>query len=247
MKIITKIGYKIKNSFESLASGLRLFYFFHPWALGRGIVAGPFKGTKMALRTSWNTPICLFVGSYEKELHATWNILSKKPIKTAWVIGAAEGYYACGIAKKWNAKVLAYEACDNSRIILARNVELNGMQSNVQILGKCEPDDFAVQLKEAAPDLIVCDIEGGEDGMFSTEILSRLARTILIIETHPPYGLLPQMKALSMSHDVEIINPIERQVSDYPFPDLISRKTKLQWLQEGRPFATPWIVAFPKK
>jgi hypothetical protein len=237
---------KIKNRFRLLLGSPFLFYLAHPWALGRGIVEGPFKDTRMSLRTSWNAPICLFVGAYEKELHPIWDNINPQRISTVWVIGAAEGYYACGFAKKWGVKVLAYETSDISRAVLLKNIKLNGVEENVEIFGKCEPADFKAGLERQAPDLILCDIEGGEDVLFSDEILGLLGKTKLVVELHPPYGLRERVKSLMRTHEVQIIDPVQRTLADYPYDDWIPPEIKLKWLNEGWPFSTPWLIAFPR-
>jgi len=239
--LLTKIGNRIRHFFRAPW----LFFLAHPCALGRGIVAGPFRGTRMSLKTSWNTPLCLLIGAYEKELHPIWNALNPAQVSTAWVIGAAEGYYACGVARKWNARVSAYEASEISREVLRKNIGLNGVSEKVKVLGKCEPAEFESNLKLQPPNLILCDIEGGEDFLFTEKILGLLSKTILIVELHPPYGLRSRIKSLLPTHEVQIIEPVQRTLADYPYQDWIPEETKLNWLNEGRPFSTPWLIAFP--
>jgi len=219
----------------------------HPRALGRGVIAGPFKGTCMTKTTSWNNPVLLFIGSYERELHGIWNDIDATQDMVVWVIGAAEGYYACGMANKWKAKVTAYEASDESRGILATNIRLNGLQDKVRVLGKCKASDFAVKIRSKAPDLLLCDIEGGEDDIFSDDVLRWLDKTTLVIEMHPPYKSRSMTKTLGTTHDVQVINPVARSVADYPYRDWIPKTIKLGWLDERRPFPTPWLIASPKR
>ena len=242
LEAIAKLGRRLTR----ITSGPLLFYMAHPWALGRGIVAGPFKGTRMTLRTTWNNPIYLFVGSYERELHWIWNELPPAKNKVVWVIGAAEGYYACGIAKKWNTRVTAYEASHDSRSVLAENILLNGLEEKVEVLGRCENAEFAARIKCQAPDLLLCDIEGSEDDIFSDDLLSSLTQTTLVIEMHPPYGSRSMVESLANTHDVRIVNPVARCVADYPYRDWIPNPIKLAWLNERRPFPTPWLVALPR-
>jgi hypothetical protein len=223
-----------------------LLYLAHPRALFGGVHAGPFAGTAISAITSWNNPVHFFAGTYERELHHLWVDLHPPPSVPIWVIGAAEGYYVCGLARCWNANVRAYEACEHSRKILERNVRLNSLQASTLILGKCDANEFAVQLRRDAPYLILCDIEGDEDRLFPEHLFSLLARTILVIETHPPYRLLAGIETLSKTHIVQVIKPVARDVSDYPLRDWVPKKIRLQWLQENRPFATPWVVAIPK-
>jgi hypothetical protein len=243
MKIILS---KIKRRALRLINGTLLFYLAHPWAFGRGVVAGPFNGTRMTIKTTWSSFIYLIVGSYEKELHRIWDNLNSTQCGNIIVIGAAEGYYVCGLAKKWGANVIAFEASEESRRVLMTNIKLNGLQKQVEIFGKCEVADLLNLVKHAAPNLIVCDIEGGEDDMFSEELLSFLKKTVLIIEMHPPYGLQSRIDAIAKTHEVQILNPTDRCLADYPYRDWVPDKIKAQWLNEHRPFSTPWLFAVPQ-
>jgi hypothetical protein len=201
----------------------------------------------MVIETTWNKPVYLFVGSYEQELHSIWNELETAQDMTVWVIGAAEGYYACGMAKKWSANVTAYESSDNSRRVLAANIRLKGLQGKVNVRGKCEAGEFAEKVRDKAPDLLLCDIEGGEDEIFSEDILSLLCRTVLVVEMHPPYRSRSIANALTDTHRVQVVEPVTRCLSDYPYQDWIPKTIKLGWLDERRPFPTPWLIALPKK
>jgi hypothetical protein len=201
----------------------------------------------MTLDMTWNNPILLFIGSYERELHWVWNDLKPTQLdRRVCVIGAAEGYYACGIAKKWNAKVTAYEASHDSRRVLTRNILLNGLQERVEVLGTCDSAELAARIKRQAPDLLLCDIEGGEDNLFSDDLLIFLSKTALVIEMHPPYASKSIATTLVATHDVRIVDPVARHLTDYPYRDWIPEAIKLAWLDERRPFPTPWLVALPK-
>jgi len=237
---------RLKRIVQRFARWPLLFYLAHPRVFVGGVLAGPFKGMSMSVVTTWNNPVHFFAGSYELELHRIWNTLRPLHNVSIWVIGAAEGYYVCGFAKFWNASVTAYEACERSRRVLTANVRLNGLQDRTHILGRCDAQEFSLQLQQGAPYLILCDIEGEENSLFLEDLLAVLSKTILIVETHPPYTIFSRLEALSATHYVQIINPAERNISDYPFEDWIPHNVRLRWLDERRPFPTPWLVALPK-
>lgn len=200
----------------------------------------------MAIETTWNRPVYLFAGTYEQELHWIWNEIEPTQGMRIWVIGAAEGYYACGMAKKWGARVTAYESSEDSQRILKRNIALNDLTGTVTPLGKCEVEELASKIREEAPHLLLCDIEGGEDEMFSEDVLQFLSKTTLVIEMHPPYGSRAIAIPLAKTHHVHVVNPVGRCLTDYPYRDWIPNAIKLDWLNEGRPFPTPWLVALPR-
>jgi len=128
-----------------------------------------------------------------------------------------------------------------------QNVLLNGLEETVEVRGKCDTAEFAARMKRQPPDLLLCDIEGGEDEIFSDELIGSLSETSLVIEMHPPYGSKAMAIGLATTHDVHIVNPVARRLADYPYRDWIPRAIKLAWLDECRPFPTPWLVALPKR
>jgi hypothetical protein len=236
------------NKARAIALGPWLFLLMHPSIIVRGVIAGPFAGTRLSLRTTWNKSVYLFLGCYEKELHSIWSLLQARmhPGCDVWVLGAADGYYVCGLSNLLNAKITAWESSELSRRVVQRNITLNNLESRVTLLGHCAPDEFLGRLTTNPPDLIVSDIEGGEDVLFLTAMPSAFKKTVLIIELHPPYGARQLEEILGCSHSVTIVHPKTRTVRDYPVTDLIPNAARLTWMQELRPFDTPWLVAIPK-
>lgn len=227
-----------------------LFYILHPNILHKGILFGPFAGTRLHTKTLWCNAPNFFLGTYEKEIQNILVDLSKfaNNIQNIWIIGAAEGYYVCALGRMYKqTKIIAYESSIESQNLLAQNVALNKLSERVTILGKCSYNEFYFQVNQTKPDFILCDIEGYENILFSKEILSLLTNTILIIETHPPYSLFAKTSELEKNHKVLLIEPKERTLSDYPGFKWVPTSKKLEWISERRPFSTPWIVAFPKQ
>jgi len=240
---------KLRHRYRSFISFPFFFYILHPLVLSKGVLFGTFIGTRLQAKTSWCVAPYFFLGTYEKELQSIWSELLqfKSQEWVIWVIGASEGYYACGLGRIFQkSEIFAYETLENSRQILANNININELSERVTILGSCEHGEFSSKLKHEQPNFILCDIEGYEDTLFSLENISLLENTILVIETHPPYGLLKLIPNLQKTHRVLRIEPQARTLQDYQgFPWLPNSK-KYRWLNENRPFPTPWIFAVPK-
>ena len=238
-----------RNYYRDLLSFPVLFYLLHPAILYKGVLYGTFAGTRLQPGTSWCKAPYIFLGTYERELQAIWAKLlnCEGKLRNIWILGASEGYYVCCLGKMYqNAQITAYESLTKSRKILTSNVALNNLSERVSILGECTQDDFRLQIERQKPDFILCDIEGYENVLFSSHILSLLKDTILVIETHPPYDLLGKFSQIEETHRVSKIDPEDRTLKDYPGHNWAPDSKKLEWISERRPFSTPWLVAFPK-
>ncbi len=214
----------------------------------KGILAGSFKGTYVSPKTSWCFAPYFFLGTYEKELHFLWDYLSAKAVNLneIYVIGAAEGYYVCGLGRKYSSsRITAFESTEESRKILKINVKANRLSERVTILGACTDKILMEILQDKIPDFLLCDIEGYENLLFTENILDRLKNTVFLIETHPPYDLLRKISFLQKTHNVIQVDPMPRVIKDYTLNGFAPPNKKLDWMNERRPFPTPWIVAFP--
>ena len=124
--------------------------------LGR-VISGPFKGLKM--RQKFPTKPML-LGIWEKELSFVWETLEDK--RNIIDVGAAEGFYAVGLAKKYpQKKIIAFEMDSNSRRMLKIIANDNSV-SNITIYGKCEYEDLAQLGQKLENSIIIMDCEGYE-------------------------------------------------------------------------------------
>ena len=79
----------------------------------------------------------------------------------------------------------------------------NGVK-NVEILGYCDPEWLAGNLKDGA--LIVSDCEGFEGELFGSRPIAQLATATLVIETHDVFipGTVGRLKSsLGSTHRIE--------------------------------------------
>ncbi|MTJ07925.1 hypothetical protein [Anabaena sp. UHCC 0204] len=238
----------LRNYYRQIVSFPFLFYVLHPNCFYKGVLAGSFIGTRFSPKTSWNFAPYFFLGTYEKELEGFWNYLTKanNKLKNIVIIGAAEGYYVCGLGRICQeSSIIAYESSDESRRILELNLRINNLSERVTVLGNCDYPEFYSQLKAESPDFILCDIEGYENTLFTEQILQLLVNTILLIEVHPSYELLTKIPQIENTHKVFKIEPETRTLEDYTVFDLASKAKKYEWMNERRPFSTPWILALP--
>jgi hypothetical protein len=222
--------------------------------LERGkVLRGPFKGMRLSASFG-SVRDAKIIGTYELELQkAVTDFINRKP-RTAYVIGAAEGYYAVGLARSSCApiSIYAWEADSGARTLLAATALANGVANDVLIRGRCSPRELLACATEAYPDLIICDIEGGEIELFTDKVIAAFNRTSFIIETHRRLENRAFIERFSKSFDVNLIYSRRRGNSDWPLPRWIpcAAEFRDQIMDEGRVLSgtseTPWIVATPR-
>ena len=91
------------------------------------ILSGPFKGLKYFNEVAWGSITPRWIGSYEDELHELfYNIILKKNYDVILDIGAAEGYYAVGLAwLLYRSKVHSFDVDPFARKLQIKLAKLN--------------------------------------------------------------------------------------------------------------------------
>ena len=139
------------------------------------VVGGPFKGMRYHGKAVCGAAAPKIMGVYECELAPFLLRWSAIPFQHIINVGAAEGYYAVGCATLWpQATVTAFESSEEGRTLLARNVELNRMQSRVKIMGHCGQEQLQAAISMAQPSLVIVDVEGAEGQLLGSRQHSRL-------------------------------------------------------------------------
>jgi hypothetical protein len=212
------------------------------------VMTGPLAGmhcADAAVCSAW-TPKLL--GTYEKELHPIFaNIIATG---YDWIIdiGAAEGYYAIGLALQMpQTKVIAYEATSEGRDLLAAAAQRNNMAERIDIRGLCGTADLA-QLLHDAPSrvLVICDAEGAEVALLNPAEAPGLVRCDVLVELHPWAVAEPKetINARFAPHaQISLIAAQTRQLTDYPAKvsaDL-NDETRLACMDEQRPPNMEWL------
>lgn len=244
---------KIKDRLRCLKhphySLLRLIIKFR---CGSKILSGPFCGMSFNI-PNFNTAMLL--GTWEKELANTINKFKEITPSSIICIGAAEGYYAVGLAKDSpNLTTYAFEQNIEYRILLKKLAQENHC-TNIKILGKCDVESLAKTLgKCGRKPLIICDIEGGEIELLDLNKVPDLNESSILVEIHEMYvsncerTLIDRFKK---THSYTIIQGRVRIPQDLPkelnFLRLISSSQKiLDLIGEGRPYPMNWLYLEPK-
>jgi hypothetical protein len=215
------------------------------------VAQGPFK--ELSLNTSDCYPPML-LGTYEQELHDIFYNWFDRKLRNLVCIGAAEGYYAVGMARRDpTLNVIAYELDSYQRSQLVEVIRQNNV-SNVRVLKRCTKESLIDTLQSiSSPPYIICDIEGGEVELLDPVQITALKQAVILVEIHEELvnGCEEVIrKRFKKSHNIfEIINS-NRKPGDFPsnsrvFQAIFSEKTRLDLMNEGRASTMKWLVMEP--
>src|SRR4029450_13683825 len=152
---------------------------------GGRIASGPFQG----LQYGHSPQIGIFpqklLGTYECELWPIVEEIVAKPYSLVIDVGAAEGYYVCGLAKRMpEARVIAFETQRTCHSQLRAIAVANGLQERITIRGFCSPSDLAQAVEVGNRTLVVCDSEGGERDLLDMDRVPALRNVDVLVEVH---------------------------------------------------------------
>lgn len=219
------------------------------------VLKGPFQGMRYASTSYGSVWIPKLLGTYEIELADSLSELLKNDFDGVTVIGAAEGYYAVGLATKSNIlNVTAFEPSADARQLIFEMAKLNGVELKIKVKGICDLPSLRETLSSARENLVIVDIEGGEAILLDPDIAPELQRASLIVELHeyavPGVGELLNRR-FSATHKIIEIMSRQRNISDYPIPmtrilDKLKIGAAIQKMSEGRVQGISWLVLTPK-
>lgn len=214
---------------------------------------GPFAGLtypdELAIGSAFYPKI---VGCYERELWEVFAFFKQQSYERIVDVGSAEGYYAVGLAKYHpNAQVLACDTDENAQQAVLQMAEINGL-SSIQVQGTFDAQQL-MQFDFKSKGLLICDCEGFEKQLFTTENCKNLSNVDVLIELHDfidPTISTTLKNLLAPSHDLLSIFSLDDMVKldNYQFDSILSfdRKTRYECIREGRPTRMEWLVALPK-
>jgi len=236
LRLITSSDYRTRLRFESAA--------FARMGKPQLVQAGLFEGMRFP-RTfgSQGGYISKVEGVYELPVQAALRELFQKPVSCFIDIGAAEGYYAVGMAKLFPAlKVIAFElekCLQHTMRCLARD---NGV-SNIEIRGRCGREQLQ-RLTSSENTVILCDVEGYEDFLLEPESIPKLRSCSIVVELHEEYapGITERLRRrFSSTHMCRVV-----QQSDTTDQNANFRGSVPAYVREGRRNSGEWMILLPK-
>lgn len=195
------------------------------------------------------------LGSYEIELHPIIASLPALGVTRCVDIGAAEGYYAVGLARLLKCPVECFEIEPAGQKLVRELAVRNDLSDKVSVLGRCDPEALESVLsacRDFGPTLIVCDVEGFEDVLLDLATVPTLHRCHLLVEVHdafvPGVGdrLCGRFKG---THRCERIPARHRTAEDFPagswWARFVPDRLKVRLMVEGRPPQMYWLWLCP--
>lgn len=211
---------------------------------------GPFAGLRLPPKaTLASANSAALVGTYEMELHPWLQQLVPGKYERLLDIGAAEGYYAIGMALRTGSRVDAFDPASVARRLCRSTANLNGVSHLVCIHSFCSRRTL-LQLAGLRC-FILSDCEGYEASLFSEDVISALTHSDLIIELHDgsaPSGTMRELliKRFKPTHGIQIVRFRPRDSSDFPDPALAAMlgKDAIRVVrEEGRSHDQEWLIA----
>lgn len=218
------------------------------------VAGGPFKGMRYHDEAVCGAAAPKIMGIYECELATFLLKWSAVPFRHIINVGAGEGYYALGCATLWpQATVTAFESSEEGRRLLARNVDLNHLQSRVKILGHCEEEQLRAALFNGQSSLVIIDTEGAEGELLGRANLPGLENAHVIVEIHDfvdkRLGDLISLR-LTSTHAIQEVRTRPRTFWDFHEPRALWLRLWLlpylkQYANELRPGPMRWFCCTP--
>ena len=106
--------------------------------LGRRVVSGPFRGLVLTDATLAEHIGPLLLGTYESELHPTWERVFEQRFDQVLDVGAKFGYYAAGLAIRYpDAESVTFDVDWWARRATREVARANGVEQRVRVEGFC--------------------------------------------------------------------------------------------------------------
>ena len=241
---------KLLNFIFEFFDRISLFYYEAKLVNNPVVQSGIFKNLRYPKIYSYGSVIFpKLIGIYEKQLHKPINEFKKNSYDTVINIGAAEGYYAVGMALNFpQSKVVAIDKSIEALNFLKEMSIINHTQDRVKIIN----GDAKIFLEEIDPNqsyLVICDCEGCEHDIFSKKNIENLKKSDLIIEMHysEEYLIFIEEKNSFLErfkkyHDYEIVKHQNTRLEDLKDLENITIKHAIKITNEVRAENAEWII-----
>ena len=213
------------------------------YALSGGkVMSGPFMGMRYVEKAAGSALAPKLIGCYEEELHPVWERIFQEKYERIVDIGAAEGYYAVGLAYRFpETRVIAFESDENARAMCGEMGRMNGVGERLEIYGTCSVSTLKDTLIPGC--LVICDCEGYESVLLDPAAVPMLRECDILVETHD--YLVPGVKELlegrfKNGHQIQWVGSCPRDSARYPQLRGLNSRQKRLAVYEFRPAHQKW-------
>lgn len=214
------------------------------------VLAGPFAGLRLGDGDFYGRNVNKILGAYELEITpAIERLITHHPDRVI-DIGAADGYFAVGLARRLpEARVIAFDSAPIARSLTRRLAALNGVSGRITLRGACTPSVLRDALAGAARPAVLCDCEGYEDVLMDPSAVPALRSAMILVELHDMFapGVTRRIRErFAATHAVDEFVARPRAPADAP-PGLDWSDEELLFaLDEGRWGQSNWMWMTPK-
>lgn len=167
-------------------------------------------------------------------------------------IGAADGYFAIGMALQKNVKhVHAFEMSHKGRERLNLMINKNGCSAKCSIYGHASSEGIINCLGATRVGVVLIDIEGGEYDLLTKALLNFLSSCWIIVELHP--WVVSSEKSEEFLNNISTYHDVRFLTRESYDPDQISvlfglnDDQRLLALSEGRGKRMEWAYLCPRE
>ena len=238
------------------------------------VAYGPFKGMKLNKDIWWskNDRITQTLGTYEEHILESLIDFRNKGATRLIDIGAADGYFAVGMAyAKIYKNVYAFEIEQQGRYRIAENAYANGCKDSLIIQGEATHSSLAEILDGEKKSTILIDIEGDVYNFLDEKMLRLLRGNYIICELHAflvkrenfvPNGLelfddfYDEIKGIELENnlisraseffDVSIVKRESYDPNRFEELDKLYDEERLVAIGESRHSNMKWMILTPK-
>ncbi|HEY0966789.1 MAG TPA: hypothetical protein VGD88_05335 [Opitutaceae bacterium] len=220
------------------------------------VAGGPFAGMIYPAESVGSANWPKRLGVYENELVDTLTRFDAVPPPVVINVGAAEGYYALGCARRWpTTKIIAFEQDPAGRELLTRYAARNQVSERIDVRGLCTPAELSPLLRAWPRGLLLMDVEGAEDELLDGPVIDALRQYHVVVELHDlrRERLGERLRArFEGTHRIEQIETRPRRLSDFSYP--ANPLLRLYLFRQLRDFADElrgapmrWFVMAPRE
>ncbi len=219
------------------------------------VAGGPFAGMIYPGQSVGSANWPKRLGVYEQELVETMGQFDAAVPPLIINVGAAEGYYALGCARRWPAtQVIAYEQDPAGRDLISAYALRNGVADRIEIRGECTLPELARAITTSPSGLLLMDVEGAEDELLDGPVVPALRHYHVLVELHDlrREALGDRLRArFEPSHRIEQIDTRPRRRTDFSYPAnpllrVYLQKQLCDYADELRGAPMRWFVMHPR-
>ena len=216
---------------------------------GSTVLGGPFAGMNYINESAGSSFLPKLIGSYECELHGIVEQILATHYDTVTDVGSAEGFYVVGFAMRMQSatRIIAFDINRDARELCRSLAKKNDVEQKVIISGFCDTEVLQKTLQGHS--LVVCDCEGYETELLQPSAVPALANSDILVELHDclkPGITQVIVDRFKMSHDILMVDSVERNPADYPVIDFLSPEQQRVAVSEFRNGPQQWAFMTPK-